>query len=176
MTSKLNNALRHTQLISFDPQLHLSHHHWSSCFRQIFLEPSDLHAVTNVRIFIQNNTYTHTHTHKTIHNHRHRRGADPTRGYFKQWYRFYVHIRLIPHLASIALLYQLVRASRYSLYSYWLWAGRSADQSSIPCGGGGGDWEFFSSTPCPDRLWDPPSLLSNGYRGDSFHGGKAAGV
>jgi hypothetical protein len=26
-------------------------------------------------------------------------------------------------------------------------------------------WEFFSSTPCPDRLWSPPSLLSNGYRG-----------
>jgi hypothetical protein len=21
----------------------------------------------------------------------------------------------------------------------------------------GGDWEFFSSPPCPDRLWDPPS-------------------
>jgi len=23
-------------------------------------------------------------------------------------------------------------------------------------------WEFFSSTPRPDWLWDPPSLLSNG--------------
>jgi hypothetical protein len=29
----------------------------------------------------------------------------------------------------------------------------------------GGDWEFFSSTLCPDKLWGPPSLLSNGYRG-----------
>jgi hypothetical protein len=26
----------------------------------------------------------------------------------------------------------------------------------------------------PDRLWDPPNRLSNGYRG-SFRGGKAAG-
>jgi hypothetical protein len=29
----------------------------------------------------------------------------------------------------------------------------------------GGDWEFFSSPPRPYRLWSPPSLLSNGYRG-----------
>jgi hypothetical protein len=28
----------------------------------------------------------------------------------------------------------------------------------------GGDWEFFSSPPRPERLWGPPSLLSNGYR------------
>jgi hypothetical protein len=26
---------------------------------------------------------------------------------------------------------------------------------------------FFSSPQRPDRLWDPPSLLSNGYRGQS---------
>jgi hypothetical protein len=30
------------------------------------------------------------------------------------------------------------------------------------CGAG---WEFFSSPPRPERLWGPPSLLSNGYRG-----------
>jgi hypothetical protein len=29
----------------------------------------------------------------------------------------------------------------------------------------GGDWEFFSSPPRPDRLWGPPSLLSNRYQG-----------
>jgi len=27
------------------------------------------------------------------------------------------------------------------------------------------DWEFFSSPPHPERLWSPPSLLSNGYQG-----------
>jgi hypothetical protein len=26
-------------------------------------------------------------------------------------------------------------------------------------------WEFFSSLPCPDRLWGPSSLLYNGHRG-----------
>jgi len=35
--------------------------------------------------------------------------------------------------------------------------------------------EIFSSPRRPDRLWDPPSLLSNGYRG-SYRGGKAAGA
>jgi hypothetical protein len=29
----------------------------------------------------------------------------------------------------------------------------------------GGGWEFFTSTSCPDLLWGPLSLLSNGYRG-----------
>jgi hypothetical protein len=31
----------------------------------------------------------------------------------------------------------------------------------IPRGG----WEFFSSPPRPERLWDPPSLLYDGWRG-----------
>jgi len=38
---------------------------------------------------------------------------------------------------------------------YWL-----DDQGSIVSR----SWEFFSSTPCPYRLWDLPSL-SNGYGG-----------
>jgi hypothetical protein len=33
---------------------------------------------------------------------------------------------------------------------------------------------IFSSPRRPDRLWGPPSILSNGYRG-SFPGGKATG-
>jgi len=35
---------------------------------------------------------------------------------------------------------------------------------SIP----GGGWEFFSSTPFPERTWGPPSLVSSGYRGGLF--------
>jgi hypothetical protein len=35
------------------------------------------------------------------------------------------------------------------------------DRSSIP----GEGWKFFSSTLCPDRLWGPPILLSNGCWG-----------
>jgi len=26
-------------------------------------------------------------------------------------------------------------------------------------------WVFFFIPPCPDRLWGPPRLLSNGYEG-----------
>jgi hypothetical protein len=33
------------------------------------------------------------------------------------------------------------------------------DRGSIP----GRDWDFFSWPPRPDRLWGPPSLLSNRY-------------
>jgi len=59
----------------------------------------------------------------------------------------------------------------YNLYSDWLRAGLSDDQGSIL----GGGWEFFSSPPRPDRIWSPPSLLSNGYHKGFFLGNKAAG-
>jgi hypothetical protein len=47
------------------------------------------------------------------------------------------------------------------------------DSSVVHCGATGWmivgsrpgrGWEFFSSSPCPDLLWSPPSLLSNGYQ------------
>jgi hypothetical protein len=37
----------------------------------------------------------------------------------------------------------------------------------------GRSWEFFSSPPRPDQLWDPPGVLSNGYQG-LLPGSKAA--
>jgi hypothetical protein len=45
-------------------------------------------------------------------------------------------------------------------------------RAGFPAGAG----EFFSSPPRPERLWGPSSLLSNGYQGGSFPGGKAAGA
>jgi hypothetical protein len=49
--------------------------------------------------------------------------------------------------------------------------------SGIAIGGSsrGRSWEFFSSPPRPDRFCGPPSLLSNGKRGN-FPGGKTAGA
>jgi hypothetical protein len=35
---------------------------------------------------------------------------------------------------------------------------------------------FFLYPRCPDRLWGPPSLLSNGYRGSLPRGQSAAGT
>jgi hypothetical protein len=45
-----------------------------------------------------------------------------------------------------------------SQYSDRIWAGRSG----FNCWWGR---EIFSTPPCPDRLWGPSSLLSNGYGG-----------
>jgi len=75
---------------------------------------------------------------------------------------------------SVAITYitqQLSELYVSSRYSDWLRAGRSDDGGSIP----GGGWKFISLTQCPDRLWDPPSLQSNGYQ-ESFPGSKAAGA
>jgi hypothetical protein len=50
----------------------------------------------------------------------------------------------------------------------WSVCGSGVGVGNYPGGGGSNpdrDWEFFSSPPRPDRLWDPPSLLSNGYQG-----------
>jgi hypothetical protein len=52
-----------------------------------------------------------------------------------------------------------------------LWAGQSGFYGSIPDRG----WDFFSSPPRPEWLWDPPSLLYNEYQ-ELFRWGKAAGA
>jgi len=44
-------------------------------------------------------------------------------------------------------------------------------QGSIPCG----DWEFFSSLPCPERLWGLPTAYPMDTR-VSLSGGKATEV
>jgi hypothetical protein len=49
---------------------------------------------------------------------------------------------------------------KLSRYSDRIRARRSDERSSIP----GGDWEFFSSTPWPHRLWGPPSPYLMGIR------------
>jgi hypothetical protein len=38
------------------------------------------------------------------------------------------------------------------------------------------EWEFFSLPPRPERLWGPPSLLSNGYQGLCPWGQSGRGV
>jgi hypothetical protein len=40
----------------------------------------------------------------------------------------------------------------------------------------GGGWEFFSSPPCPERVWGPSSFLSKGYTRGSFPGGKVGEI
>jgi hypothetical protein len=52
-------------------------------------------------------------------------------------------------------------ATQLSQYSVWLRAGRPSDRDSIP---GRGE-RIFPLALCPDRLWSPPSLLYNEYRG-----------
>jgi hypothetical protein len=47
--------------------------------------------------------------------------------------------------------------------SVWSHKLRAGDRGSVP--GRGVDGISCSSLPRPDRLWGPPSLLSNGYRG-----------
>jgi hypothetical protein len=50
-------------------------------------------------------------------------------------------------------------------------AGRSGFYGSIP----GVGWDFFSSLPCPERLWTHTASYPVGT-GGSFPGGKSAGV
>jgi hypothetical protein len=46
-----------------------------------------------------------------------------------------------------------------------MWLGYGLDDRGSKVQFPAGGWEFFSSTLCPEGLWGPPSLLSNGYQG-----------
>jgi hypothetical protein len=60
-----------------------------------------------------------------------------------------------------SVLLKLIYSGTAQWHSAGLRAGRSGCWGSIA----GVGWEFFSSPPRPQRLWGPPSLLSNGYQG-----------
>jgi hypothetical protein len=85
----------------------------------------------------------------------------------------------IENIADICLLYMnftidFIQKHKpwLSRYSTGLQTGRLRFSCSIP----GRGWEFFSSPPCPEQLWGPPSLLSNGYQGFFPLGQSSQGV
>jgi hypothetical protein len=64
------------------------------------------------------------------------------------------------------------RSRGSSVYSVWLCIGGPGDRGSIL-----GSWKRFFLWPlCPDRLWGPPNLLTNGYEGSFPRGQSAAGA
>jgi hypothetical protein len=60
----------------------------------------------------------------------------------------------IPHCSTFSLPRRPLHVKSSRLIIWYSWG-------SIL----GGGWEFFSPPPCTERLWSPPSLLSNGYNG-----------
>jgi hypothetical protein len=89
----------------------------------------------------------------------------------------YLWIKDFNHCSSFSSLIQLQSCALHPFPSF------SILRRSLALGYGPNDrgfewcrgWEFFSSPPCPDQLWGPPSLLSNGTR-DSFSRGKPVGA
>jgi hypothetical protein len=66
------------------------------------------------------------------------------------------HAASVIRLSSFGLLYTGLTGTNNNMLTNAL-----RIYLSIP----GGGWEFFPSSPRPERLWDPTSLLSNGYHG-----------
>jgi hypothetical protein len=62
-----------------------------------------------------------------------------------------------PNMACCSTFYKYRRDSSVDLALGTVWMMRGSSPGRI--------WKFFSSLPRPDRLWGPPSLLSNVYQG-----------
>jgi hypothetical protein len=98
------------------------------------------------------------------------------------WIVVHVHhfgfVSFIFHTCStvwlVSCLWQsILSQSNYRKQNIWMENNKYSDYTCFcvfplirinlffPCGGR----EFFSSPPRPERLWGPPSLLSNGYQG-----------
>jgi hypothetical protein len=63
--------------------------------------------------------------------------------------------------------FKLITALPYHirLYGPAYWYSAGLQGWMIGGSNAGMGWEFLSSPPHPDRLWGPPSLLTNGYQG-----------
>jgi hypothetical protein len=85
---------------------------------------------------------------------------------YETWHEYHA-TRGLPTVASFNFVPLIVMALSVS-------AGVRAGLSRFKISILGGGWEFFSSPPCPDRLWGSPNLLSNTYQG-SFLGAKRPG-
>jgi hypothetical protein len=73
----------------------------------------------------------------------------------------------LPQYSNKMGLVQRFHMTMHKNYSDWLRAGRSGFDT----------WQGVGNFSCSDRLWDQPSLLSNGYRGGGcFPGGQADGA
>jgi hypothetical protein len=115
-------------------------------------------------------TGTHTHTHARTHTHTHTHTRTRTHLQCVEVYALYAGRRKegatycnvkVQGSGGTDGWKESLLVYKLSQYSVWLRAGQPGDRGSIPGGGKG----FFLYPLCPDRLWGPPSLLYNGYRG-----------